>query len=189
MFFTIFLHDELVVIKNKFDLKRYLDEDCKAMGRGKRSPSFFGDLIWRYQCVLRYAEYYKNTNSALSLYYKLIHYYLGAFLGFTIPCNVFGPGLSIAHIGTIVVNSNAVVGKNCRLHVCVNIGESPRIKNKAPVIDDDVYIGPGAKIYGDIYIAKGVMIGANAVVNRSCYDENVVLAGVPARVVSVVCRD
>ena len=43
-------------------------------------------------------------------------------LGFPIPSNVFGPGLSIAHYGTIVVSEHASIGCNCRIHVGVNIG-------------------------------------------------------------------
>lgn len=39
-----------------------------------------------------------------------------------IPINVFGIGLSIAHLGTIVVNGNAIVGEGCRIHVGAVIG-------------------------------------------------------------------
>ena len=47
-----------------------------------------------------------------------------------------------------------------------------------------MYIGPGAKIFGPIKIANNVAIGANAVVNKDCLEDNATLAGVPARVVS-----
>lgn len=39
-----------------------------------------------------------------------------------IPLNVFGPGLSIAHFGSIIVNGNAKVGENCRIQDSVTIG-------------------------------------------------------------------
>ena len=103
-------------------------------------------------------------------------------LGFSIPLNVFGPGLSIAHYGTIIVNGQARVGANCRLHGCVNIGASAGRKG-APQIGDNVYIGPGAILFGDIKIADNVTIAANATVNRSCEQNRVVLAGTPAKVV------
>ncbi|QXE03465.1 serine acetyltransferase [Terribacillus sp. DMT04] len=102
-------------------------------------------------------------------------------LGFTIPINVFGEGLNIAHVGTIVVNPNCVVGKNCRIHVCVNIGGTD---NNVPKIGDNVYIGPGAKIFGSIQIADGIAIGANAVVNKSFLERSTTIVGSPARVVS-----
>lgn len=38
---------------------------------------------------------------------------------------------------------------------------------KAPKIGDNVYIGPGAVLFGDIEIADNCWIGANAVVNKS----------------------
>jgi len=107
-------------------------------------------------------------------------------LGFSIPPNIFGPGLSIAHYGTIVVNKFAQIGENCRLHTCVNIGTEAGYEDRAPKIGDNVYIGPGAKIFGDISIPNNVAIGANAVVNKSFTQENIVLAGVPARKVGEI---
>lgn len=54
---------------------------------------------------------------------------------------------------------------------------------KAPIIGDNCYIGPGAIIFGDITLADNITIGANATVNRSCGQERVVLAGTPAKIV------
>lgn len=105
-------------------------------------------------------------------------------LGFTIPCNVCGPGLSIAHIGTIVLNESVRIGKNCRIHVCVNIGAAAGRPDESPIIGDNVYIGPGAKLYGAIQIASDIAIGANAVVNKSFITPGISIAGVPARPIS-----
>lgn len=49
----------------------------------------------------------------------------------------------------------------------------------APTIGDNVYIGPGAKIFSPITIADGVKIGANAVVCKDCLEPGAVLTGVP----------
>lgn len=103
-------------------------------------------------------------------------------LGFTIPINVCGPGLSLAHYGTIVISQEAVIGENCRIHVGVNIGASGGRKG-APIIGNNVYIGPGAILFGDIVIADNISIGANATVNKSFLKENVVIAGTPATIV------
>ena len=54
---------------------------------------------------------------------------------------------------------------------------------KAPTIGDNCFIGPGAKLFGDIKIGDNVAIGANAVVNKD-FGDNVTIAGVPAKVVS-----
>lgn len=56
-------------------------------------------------------------------------------------------------------------------------------KPEAPIIGDNVYIGPGAILFGNITIADNVTIAANATVNKSCEVQNVVLAGTPAKVV------
>ncbi|MEQ9413232.1 MAG: hypothetical protein RIF39_05350 [Cyclobacteriaceae bacterium] len=119
-------------------------------------------------------------NYILNFIVKYRYQTLSVKLGYTIPVNVVGPGLSIAHRGTIVINGNAKIGANCRLHVCVNIGASGK-SNKAPVIGDNVYIGPGAKIFGDIIIGSNTIIGANAVINKSFETGNIAIGGVPGQ--------
>lgn len=66
----------------------------------------------------------------------------------------------------------------------VNIGADARMHDAAPTIGDNVYIGPGAKIFGKIQIADGIAIGANAVVNKSFFEQDISIAGVPARKIS-----
>ena len=39
-----------------------------------------------------------------------------------------------------------------------------------PLLGDFIFIGPGAKLFGDIKIGNGVRVGANAVVNKSVAD-------------------
>ena len=61
-------------------------------------------------------------------------------------------------------------------------------QGNAPLIDNDVFIGAGAKILGDILIGRRAIIGANAVVLQSVPDDAVVV-GVPARVIRIRSRD
>ena len=103
-------------------------------------------------------------------------------LGFSIPINVIDQGLSIAHYGTIVISSNCKIGKNCRIHAGVNIGASGGSK-AAPIIGNNVYIGPGAILFGDIRIGDNNTIGANSTVNKSFQENNCVIAGTPAMIV------
>ena len=60
-------------------------------------------------------------------------------------------------------------GSNCRIHAGVNIG-------------NNVYIGPGAKLYGKITIGDNAAIGANSVVNKDV-PAGVTVAGVPAKMI------
>lgn len=178
------------MIKSKDDYKYYLEADRIALSRKGKKPKYFDyDHIWMFERLLRKVEYYQNCKRSLIwkpylLLLKRKYYSLSTKLGFTIPLNVFGPGLSIAHRGTIVVNTATRVGANCRLHACVNIGTKAGYEDVAPKIGDNVYIGPGAKIFGQIEIANGIAIGANAVVNRSFLEPNVSIAGVPAKKIS-----
>ena len=92
-----------------------------------------------------------------------------------------GPGLSIAHHGYIVVRAAATIGENCSLRPGVVIGKKLTNDVDAAVLGDNVDIGVGAKILGDIHIGNNVMIGANAVVTKDTPD-NAIVAGSPARI-------
>ena len=54
----------------------------------------------------------------------------------------------------------------------------------APVLGDNIVVGYGAVILGNTHVANGVAIGANAVVNKDVLEENIAVAGVPARKIS-----
>ena len=57
---------------------------------------------------------------------------------------------------------------------------------ETPKIGNDVYIRSEAVLYGDIAIAEGCYIGANAVVNTS-YDESYsIIEGIPAKLICKV---
>lgn len=184
------------MIQSKKDYIYYLQQDKKALGinpvgfEAKLIHYLSPNPIWVFQKTMRKLEYYNNCrskglNKLFIAYLRFRFKKISIKLGFSIPINVFGPGLSIVHYGTIVVNRRSKVGANCRMHACVNIGASGG-SILAPQIGDNVYIAPGAKIYGDISIASNTAIGANAVVNKSFKDENTVLAGVPAKVIGDV---
>ena len=175
------------MIKDKKTLKLYMDADKKALGMHFKKPRIFRDEIWRYEIILRKLEYYINNNTFISIFLKKYYEYkihnLEKKYHFYIKPNVCDMGLSLGHIGPIIINDYAKIGKNCRIHVGVNIGATPNNPNDAPIIGDNVYIGPGAKIYGKIRIGNNVAIGANSVVNKDIPD-NVTVAGVPAKIVS-----
>ncbi len=155
------------MIKNKLDLKEYKKKDKIALGINKNFPNLIGDYVWKFEIALRNYEFYINTKpkSLMRLFWKTRHYYLGIKCGFTIPPNVFGAGLRINHHGLIVVNSNARIGEWCDIHQGVNIGTD--FEGNCPIIGNNVWIGPGAKLYGKITLGDGIVIGANSVVNKS----------------------
>jgi serine O-acetyltransferase len=97
-----------------------------------------------------------------------------------------------AHIGTrffidhgmgVVIGETAIIGENVTMYHGVTLGGVKIEKGKRhPSIEDNVVIGAGAKILGNITIGKGSRIGANAVVVQSVPANSVVI-GVPGQVV------
>lgn len=177
------------MIKTKDDLKYYLacDKVALKIPSTRKFPRPVFDSIWKYEIILRKAEYHKNNNGLL---HKILYSYervklekLGMKLSIFIRPNVFGPGLSIAHYGGIVVNQNAQIGRNCRIHEGVTIGATNG-SNKAAIIGDNCFIGSGAKIIGDLELGNNVTIGAGTVVIRSVVDDNATVVGNPARLVN-----
>lgn len=179
------------MIQNKNDYIKYLERDRIALGihnntfLNKLKNLLFPDPVLKFQRLMRKLEYYVNCNNRG--HYKIYIYYLkykyrklSIKLNFSIPINIFGPGLSIVHYGTIVINYTTRIGANCRMHACVNIGASGG-EIQGPVLGDNVYIAPGAKIFGDITIPNNTAIGANAVVNKTFEKENTIIAGIPAK--------
>ena len=174
------------MIQSKADYKYYVACDLKA--HQLHSVSLY-DYWWRdclrFQLRLRRIEYLYNVkrNNPLCRVWliglEIVNHILATRLGFFIPKNIFGPGLCIVHYGTIVVSPFAKIGAWCRIHPSTSIGEY----NGTPQLGDYVYVGPGAKIFGNISIGDNVAIGANAVVNKS-FGSNLIVGGVPAHVLS-----
>lgn len=193
----------IILIESKEDYIYYLKADAIALFQNWNDyVAYIVNPVWKYERLLRKVEYYKNckkTKYNLYFYYIYLKYsLLGLLLGFSIPPNTFGPGLSIAHPGTIIVNGSAKIGKNCRIHNCVHIATNvyhpyDQFKDDfvppVPTIGDNVFIGPCVTIFGKIKIANGTAIGANSVVNKSVVEENITIAGAPARKVSDIGFD
>ena len=182
------------MIQSKQDYQYYIEQD--RISNGIRRKTIFGNIRailfpayeWKFIKTLRWLEYCDNVlkhkyfliGSILWVIAKFRFRKISVLLGYSIPINVIGPGLSLPHRGNIIINPNTRIGENCRIHVGVNIGAH---KDKAPTIGNNVYIGPGAIIFGDITIGNNVSIGANATVNKSFTTDNTTIAGTPAQII------
>lgn len=171
------------MITNKSDLYDFLSADARyynnIIGHNildqikKRIRRFLSSqpmndqkLIWSYIHALRNAEYTLNTHKRFMKIYwfwKLRH--LSYKLGYQIPVNVFDKGLTIFHWGSIIVNSNARIGKNCILQPQITIGQKK--EGEAPIIGDNCFIGSGARIIGKITIGDNVTIAPNAIITKN----------------------
>lgn len=111
--------------------------------------------------------------------YRLIYFLNNCHIHYS---TLIGEGTRIGYGGiAVVIHKNAIIGKNCMISSCVTIGGRSNFKD-VPIIGDNVYIGTGAKILGNIKIGNNVIIGANSVVINDI-PSNTIVAGVPAKVI------
>ncbi len=180
------------MIKNIKDLIHYLKTEKKIYISDNKKDKIVNYItndqrvkIWKYIKLLRRTEYFYNMKKSIYrnimyLLYRRRKNVLGIKLGIEIWENTFEEGLNICHSGVITINGNSKIGKNCILHGDNCIGNNGKNK-EAPKIGNNVDIGVGAKIYGDIIIADNIKIGAGAIVNKSFLEKGITIAGVPAK--------
>lgn len=176
------LRDVLNYEKNIYCANRYSKHDYIR-------KQILGDpfvKIWKFIKLLRNTEYHYNNRNKNVFHLMLWIYYgrkknkLGTKLGLEIPENTFGKGLLIWHSGNIVVNARVRVGENCVLHGDNCLGNGGDNKS-APILGDNVDIGVGAKVIGDVRLGNNIKIGAGAVVVKSFNSDGITLIGIPAK--------
>lgn len=118
-------------------------------------------------------------------YWRVKYFILSRYSHVMIPPFVFEEGLLIAHLQNIIVSSAVQVGKYCCLFHNVTMGVSIGVndKGKCPKIGNGVTICCGAGLFGNIELADGITVGANAVVTKSFHEKNCVIGGIPAKVI------
>ena len=96
-----------------------------------------------------------------------------------------GAGLYIGHFGGITIAPGVTIGRNCNLSQHNTIGLSGQgEKAGVPTIGDNVYIAPGAQLFGKISIGNNVKIGANAVIYKDIPDNAIVVLDPGFKIVS-----
>lgn len=183
------------MITSKSDLKKYIKADnhwqlpCTPKENVvEYAAAYPSRTLRKFLHLLRKQEYYLNTANGskwkgfLAVYYEGRKNRLGSRLGIEIGPNCFGKGLNLYHGGSIIINPAARIGENCSLHGANCIGNNG-LAPETPILGNDVDVGYGAVIIGNVTVADRVKIGANAVVNRSITEPGCTVAGVPARIV------
>ncbi len=140
-------------------------------------------MIW---CrATRYLSYKGAFYAPLFAFAKFMTKRLRIQYGISIPWRAqIGPGFYIGHFGCIFVSPGVRIGRNCNISQGVTIGVSRRGKIGAPTIGDNVYIGPGAKLFGGIKVGNNVAISANAVVARNIKSNCIVVNPSPDVIVT-----
>ena len=94
---------------------------------------------------------------------------LSDFMGTLLNCGIYCPlpaPILMPHPYGIFIHRNASIGSRVTVMQQVTIGNKHPSDSAAPVIEDDVCIGAGAKILGAVRVGHGATVGANAVVTR-----------------------
>ena len=153
--------------------------DLRAHSGDWAAQGFWVMLVYRFG-RWRYGVRPALLRKLLSLVYKVLYKLVQILTGIELPCEVvIGRNFVIDHFGGIVISGYAQFGDDCRIRNGVVVGLKNVHEPIAPVIGNNVDIGAGAKVLGNICIGNNVVIGANAVVLIDVPD-NSLAVGVPA---------
>ena len=162
----------------KADLYRYEGHTgMKGLLRCLLTPGF------RYMFIVRKISKCRKY-SPMWLFYRILLRRYSFKYGIQIPYNTqIGEGFYIGHFGTIVVSPKAKIGKNCNIAHNVTIGMANRGRLKGfPTIGNNVWMGAGSVIVGNITIGDNVLIAPNSFVNVDVPPFSIVL-GNPCKIV------
>lgn len=99
------------------------------------------------------------------------------------PGAQIGQGVFIDHGMGVVIGETAIVGDYCLIYQGVTLGGTGKETGKRhPTLGENVVVGAGAKVLGNLLIGNNVRIGAGSVVLRDVPSDCTVV-GVPGRVV------
>lgn len=100
------------------------------------------------------------------------------------PGASIGKSLFIDHGVGVVIGETAIIGDNVTIFHDVTLGGTGKEKGKRhPTIGNNVLIGSGAKVLGNIIIGDNVKIGANSVILNDVPD-GVTIVGIPGKIVN-----
>lgn len=120
----------------------------------------------------------------IPLFPRLLSQLVRFFTGIEIhPGAEIGPGFFIDHGMGVVIGETTEIGSNVTLYQGVTLGGTGTERGKRhPTLGNNVVIGAGAKVLGNIKIGNNVKVGAGSVVIHSVPD-NCTVVGVPAEIV------
>lgn len=106
---------------------------------------------------------------------------------------MIGKGTTFPHgISGIFISQGATIGSDCVIFHQVTIGSNGLTDSAgcgSPKVGNNVYIGAGAKIIGDVHIGNHVRIGANAVVTKDVAANSTVVMEHPRIIIHEEERD
>jgi len=150
----------------KADLRRLGNHEStfRCLIRGLLSQGFQAILVYRW------FRWLKKHGIPAQPFRFIFERFIEITTGISIPVEAdIGPGFRIHHFGGIILHPSTKMGRNCTLYHQVTIGDYGG-NGGAAKIGDNVMMGAGAKIIGEITIGDNCKIGANAVVIKDIPD-------------------
>ena len=164
----------------------FFDDEIKAAMERDPAATSYAEVIFTYS-GLHALMLYKAARKLKEWKIPIVPRFLSQFgkwlTGIEIhPGAEIGKGLFIDHGMGVVIGETTIIGENVTLFQGVTLGGTGKERGKRhPTLKDNVVVGTGAKVLGNITVGSNVMVGANAVVIRDVPDDSTVV-GVPGRV-------
>ncbi len=164
------------------DFKACFDRDPAAC-----TPFGFLEVIFLYagfHAILIYRFTHLLYQIHIPFFPRLFSQLARFFTGVEIhPGAKIGPGFFIDHGMGVVIGETSEIGENVTLYQGVTLGGTGRDRGKRhPTLGDNVVVGAGAKVLGNIRLGNNVKVGAGSVVVHAVPDHCTVV-GVPAEIV------
>lgn len=163
----------------------FKDEVNAAFDRDPAATNYF-EVLLTYSglhAIIAYRIAHLLRNLRIPFFPRLISQFTKFLTGIEIhPGAKIGKGLFIDHGMGVVIGETSIIGDNVTLFQGVTLGGTGKEKGKRhPNIGNNVVVGAGAKILGNITIGDNSYIGANAVVIKDV-PPNSTVVGVPGRI-------
>ena len=144
------------------------------------------------RCALEILLFYPGVHALIwhriaHFFYKIHLRFIATWLSYTCrfftgieihPGATIGKNLFIDHGSGVVIGETSVIGDNCTIYQNATLGGTGKEHNKRhPTLLDNVVVGAGARILGNITVGNNVKVGANSVVLKDVPD-NCTVVGV-----------
>ena len=173
-------------------MRIFFKNELRAATERDPAATGYAEIIFTYagfHAIVAYRIAHALNELSIPLVPRILSQFARWITGIEIhPGARIGKGLFIDHGMGVVVGETTVIGDNVTLFQGVTLGGTGKEKGKRhPTLGDNVVVGAGAKVLGNITVGNSVMVGSNAVVLHDVPDDSTVV-GVPGRVAKKLGR-
>lgn len=166
-----------ILSDEKIELKEDINAQTFHLKQINKMPIFVKLLY-----LLKVDPYFHELFKYRCRKIKLRHLFIFKNKNFYIPLDTkIAGGVTYNHPFSTILNAK-YIGKCIHIKNNTTIGNKNDDENMRPIIGDNVYIGAGAIIIGNIKVGNNVVIGAGAVVVKDVPDRAIIV-GNPGRII------